>query len=329
MIDLTWTGNVLIDVEEHNKRIAALAGSIDFSKKGSPDSSNVKASLANYYDIPVEYVEVGAGATQLIELFLRGNYKSKILDIVPNFHLVRTVSRQEGFDYTPLTVSGDDDVLSMLKKIEVDNGCILSLSSPRNPLGYSWTIEALKEIVEHFPGLVLVDQVYAEFDDDSIVPLVHNYPNLVIIRTFSKAWGMANMRIGYAISSGFKNGISLSVLPNSVNGLAQKTAIMLLEQNDLVADSLKVNKENRAYLEDELSQVDGLLLRPSQANFICFESDKSDLWFESLLKVGIMVRKLHDLKDYPLHWRKGLRITVPNRAVCKVIVEVITAGEVA
>ncbi|MCF5747996.1 pyridoxal phosphate-dependent aminotransferase [Pseudomonas tremae] len=329
MIDLTWTGNVLIDIEQHNNRIATLAGRIDFSKKGSSDSSNVKVSLANYYDIPVEYVEVGAGATQLIELLLRGNYKSKILDVVPNFHLVRTVSMQEGFDYTPLTVGCDDDVLSMLKKIDADNECILSLSSPRNPLGYSWTIEELREIVEYFPGLVLIDQVYAEFDDDSIIPLVHNYPNLVIVRTFSKAWGMANMRIGYAISSGFSNGIRLTVLPNSVNGLAQNTAIMLLEQNDLVADSLKVNKENRTYLEGKLSQVDGLNLRPSQANFICFESDKSDLWFESLLKVGIMVRKLHDLKDYPLHWRKGLRITVPNRAACKVIVEVITAGKVA
>jgi histidinol-phosphate aminotransferase len=310
--DLTWTGNQFLDPRAHVREVLDALETVDVTSKDDVWGEGVAAAVADHFGVPSPTVRVGAGATQLIEACLRTFYRGLVVDVTPNFHLAATLSRQEGWAYEAVPVRERDELLPALEPFLDRPDAIVILSSPRNPLGYQFDVEDVRKLLERFRGPVVVDEVYADFAPDTALRLVDRHERLVVIRTFSKAWGLANLRIGFAVSTAFaRDDLVLRILPNSVSGIAQRAARHLLAHPDAVRRSVEQARACRDQMVASLREVDGLHVWPSDANYVCVETSAANETVAALAEAGYEVRRVDTLRGYPPSWPPGIRITVP------------------
>jgi histidinol-phosphate aminotransferase len=215
------------------------------------------------------------------------------------FSEYRTVTRI--FDAVPVPVA--------LKGGYWDPGAVLAavtprtrlvfLCSPNNPTGTIITSGDLETILARLPrqALVVLDEAYADFVEDPAYPdsrqLVRRHANLLVTRTFSKLYGLAGFRIGF----GFGQAELVAALqrvrpPFNTNTIAQSAGSAALEDADFVRQSLKTNREGRAWMQAELERL-GLRYLPSQANFICIETRRdAQAMFTAISERGVTIRPL-------------------------------------
>nr|AGZ94389.1 histidinol-phosphate aminotransferase [Streptomyces sp. 31A4] len=311
-LDLTWTGNHFLDPREQSERMRSATASLDVTTRGDVWSRGVAAAVAGHFGVPEGFVRVGAGATQLIDTLLRSARPGLVVDVTPNFHLTATVSRQQGWDYRSVPVREAGELLPALDPYLDRPEAIIVLCSPRNPLGYQFDLDTISTLLTRARGLVVLDEVYADFAPDTALRLVTEFPRLVVMRTFSKAWGMADLRIGFAVSQQFaRDDFPFWLMPNSVSGVAQQTALHLLARPEAVRRSIERAQECRHRLVAGLGRIEGLRIWPSDANYVCLETPYADDVVAALREIGYATRLLHDLKDYPADWPAGVRISVP------------------
>ena len=288
-------------------------------------SERVAIDLAAHHGLRREHVRVGAGATQLIDLLLRALCRGPVVDVTPNFHLTATIARREGWEYHAVPVREPDTLLAALAPYLDRDDAVISLSSPRNPLGYQFSLAAIAALLDRARGPVLLDEVYADFAPQTAMRLTEEYENLVVVRTFSKAWGLANLRIGFAVSALFaEQGLVLPMLPNSVAGVAQRAARHLLAHPEPVRESVAAAQEGRAKMVAALEQLPGVHVWPSDANYICVETPLAQEIVAALAGIGYPVRLIDTLKGYPQDWPSGVRITVPPQAAADAVVTCIS-----
>jgi histidinol-phosphate aminotransferase len=320
--DLTWTGNQFLDRRTHVDEVIEALDGIDVTSKGDVWGESVAAAAAGHFGVPEPFVRVGAGATQLIEACLRTLYRGLIVDVTPNFHLTATLSAQEGWAHEAVPVREPEELNGALEPFLDRPEAIVSLSSPRNPLGYQFPLDDVEALLERARGTVIVDEVYADFAADTALRLVREHERLVVIRTFSKAWGLANLRIGFAVSAAFaRDDLALRILPNSTSGIAQRAAKHVLAHPEAVRRSIDDARFCRARMIESLSGIDGLHVWPSDANYVCVETPAAEDVVAALGEDGYAVRLVNSLRGYPPSWPAGLRITVPPLVDVEGIVE--------
>ncbi|MFI9062439.1 pyridoxal phosphate-dependent aminotransferase [Streptomyces sp. NPDC053429] len=324
-LNLTWTGNQFLDPSEQAEQMITATKSIDITNKDDVWGESVATAVAAHFDVPEEFVRVGAGATQLIDTLLRSAYQGLVVDVTPNFHLTATVSRQQGWNYTSVPVREADELLPALEPYLDRPEAVIVLCSPRNPLGYQFDLEDISALLGRARGLVVLDEVYADFAPQTALGLVAQHPNLVVMRTFSKAWGLASLRIGFAVSQAFaREDFRFWLMPNSVSGVAQRTALQLLAEPGAVHDSVLRAVACREDLAAGLRKIEGVRVWASDANYLCLETPYARAVVAALLEAGYRTRLLHDLKGYPEEWPLGLRISVPRESELDAIVECVT-----
>ncbi|WP_282206078.1 pyridoxal phosphate-dependent aminotransferase [Kitasatospora fiedleri] len=312
-LNLTWTGNQFLDPREQSEQLRLAADPIDLTNKGDVWSENVAAAVAARFGVPAPFVRVGAGATQLIDTLLRSAYRGLVVDVTPNFHLTATVSRQQGWNYRAVPVREPAELLPALEPFLDRPEAVIVLCSPRNPLGYQFDLADVRALLERARGLVVLDEVYADFAPATALGLVAEFPHLVVVRTFSKAWGMANLRIGFAVSQGFaRPDFPFWLMPNSVSGVAQQTVLRLLAEPAAVEESVRRARAARETLAAALAAVEGVRVWPSDANYVCLETPRAESVVAELKAAGYLTRLLHDLQGYPADWPAGVRISVPR-----------------
>ncbi len=177
---------------------------------------------------------------------------------------------------------------------------IIFIANPNNPTGTIIYHDELKSLLEHTPKhvAVVIDEAYAEYVNDNNYPntrkLQKTFPNLILLRTFSKLFGLAGLRIGYAIAD--KNIIQdlhKVKQPFNINGLALQAAFLALNNTEHIANSIKKNTEQKNYLYTALDTISDIHYIPSHANFICIKlACKADIVCQYLLDAGIIVRNL-------------------------------------
>ena len=186
---------------------------------------------------------------------------------------------------------------------------LLFICSPNNPTGNCFKSNDIHDLVKHFPGLVALDEAYIDFaPEKSWIPVINEFPNLVILQTLSKAWGMAGIRLGMAMA----NEKIIDVLtkikpPYNVNGVSQHIALQALQN---VADKNRMIGEilaQREWLQNELKKLNFVMkIYPSDGNFLLAKTTDPRGIYQHLLRHGIVVR---DRSNQPL-CGGCLRITV-------------------
>jgi Histidinol-phosphate/aromatic aminotransferase and cobyric acid decarboxylase len=188
------------------------------------------------------------------------------------------------------------DTEEMLKAALFPDAHVMIICNPNNPTGSLFAREEILRLVRESGKIVVVDEAYAEFSGQTLIPEIDNYPNLVIMRTFSKAFGMAGLRLGYLL--GQPETISLINRvrqPFNVNSFSQRVGILALGYVEEYLAQIKKIKTETQKLYLGLTQIPNIVVYPTKANFILFKPVDPDGWTEKLLKRGFLVRNMGDL----------------------------------
>ncbi len=305
-----------------------------------PDDSmyELKSGLSKRFDIDDSNIIIGAGSDQILEFIVRvkSNKNSKALTTKITFAMYEIYAKAVGTKVlkTPSDTHNLNEFLEIYNnEKEID---IIFLCLPNNPLGESLSKEEVYKFLEKIDNdtLVVIDGAYQEYSsfkdiNMKIEPsdLIHKFPNSIYLGTFSKAYGLGGMRVGYGIA---KNEIISTLMklrpPFNVTTLSLKAAIEALKDSDFVLNSIKNNFEQMSRYERFANDLN-IEFIPSYTNFITFllkDNKNSTDIANSLLKKGIIIR---DLQSYGLN---AVRITIgteeENSKFFKTFLEIYNAG---
>ena len=252
-----------------------IADSLHLYPRG--DAPKLIDSIAKMYGVVMNEIVIGNGSDEIIDMvgkaFIRQG--DNCVGITPTFSVYKFTTLSNGADFVGV---GEGEVrasLDDLAKAVNDKTRVAFICNPNNPTGAYYTEAEIRDFLKKVPQNVLVflDEAYAEFatapDYPNMAKFVREYPNLFVNRTFSKIYGLAGLRVGYA----FSNAEVIRALwkvkpPFDVNQAAQVAAIAALGDKEHVQATRKMNAEGIAVLTREFNAL-GLKVLPTQANFIC------------------------------------------------------------
>ena len=281
------------------------------------EEESLKHLIAKLNQVKSTQIVVSAGGDQIIELiFSLLRWGDSVTAVTPTFSMYSRLARQRGIKYREASLKPDFS-LNVEKTLRIANdSSVLVVCNPNNPTGNQFSREEILRLVKGFSGLVLVDEAYQEYSSYSLVDETANYENLIILRTFSKAYGLAGLRLGYCISN---ESLTYTLreryqLPYPVPNIVLKTGCRILEKQALIRESIDKTNVTRAWLIDELNKLDGVEAFPSETNFVLFNTDKSYTEVHTvLLSKGILVRKIGKV----LSKENCLRVTVAPKPMLK------------
>jgi histidinol-phosphate aminotransferase len=193
----------------------------------------------------------------------------------------------------PLTVDFSLDLPAMLAAIEREQPALVFLAYPNNPTGNLFSCDDVRQIIAASPGLVVVDEAYYAFASDSFVPHLAQYLNLLVMRTFSKL-GMAGLRLGFlAGSSLWLTQLEKLRLPYNVGVLPQLVAEKLLDNHAVLLQQAEQIKLDRAQMLAQLSEIAGIQVYPSEANFLLFRINNATAVFLGLKQRNVLIKNLN------------------------------------
>ena len=201
------------------------------------------------------------------------------------------------------------DIEALLRTREESHASVTIVCSPNNPTGTRLALSDVERLCRAGDGLVVIDEAYHEFSGETAVPLLERHPNLVVLRTFSKAMALAGLRVGYLLASPeLVREINKARLPYNLNFFSQMAAMAALEETESLAAGVRRLVAERERLIARLADVPGVRAFPSHANFFLLDCRSADpkAVFASLLRRGVLVR---DVTSYPMLSR-CLRVSV-------------------
>ncbi len=192
------------------------------------------------------------------------------------------------------------------------------LVSPNNPTGGIINIDFLKTLLEATDGFVLWDEAYGEFWDQTAIPLINEYPNLIVSRTFSKAFSLAGLRVGYIFGHPeMMQAIQKVSVPYNLNIFSEGVACKLLDNYDWIKKTVQQICQDRDTLYQQMKEISTIDVYPSHANFILFGMKEKMKVYRSLIDRGVLIRNMggHPLID------NTLRVTVGNLEENEIFIE--------
>lgn len=266
------------------------------------DALELREGLAAHIGTITDQVWVANGSNEiLLQLFLAfGGSERKVMTFEPTYPLHSHITRISG---TRLLRGRRNPDFSLhleasIEAIQSQQPDIVMLCSPNNPTGNLNDEQELDAICEAAPGLVILDEAYAEFADASLVRKAEEFDNLVVTRSFSKAWRLAGARIGYMVAHTWVLEAVLKVrLPYHMSALTQAAGLVALEHKEELWATIETLKHERDRLWRELSTTRGVVAFPSHGNFILFRCEAvpaPQVW-QQLLDRGVLIRDFSDV----------------------------------
>lgn len=264
-------------------------------------AAELRSKLASFLGVGEDQLLFGAGLDEVIQMISRAIFEPGTNAVMghPSFPMYKINALIEGAEAREIPVKdGVLDLKGMIEAID-HNTRIVWVCNPNNPTGTYLSESDLLTFLDQVPQEVLIvfDEAYYEYvtasDFPESISLLSHYPNLIILRTFSKAYGLAGLRIGYSIASPELTAIINKVRkPFNTSYLAQVAAATALLDQDFVTRSVHANREELSYAYQELKRL-GLKYYPSQTNFIYIEVPMQGAQlYERMLPHGVIIRPM-------------------------------------
>jgi histidinol-phosphate aminotransferase len=270
------------------------------------DSHDLVKEIARYHGVDKENVIVGSGSVEIIKMIVRTFLKpgEKVLSSRNTFVMFKIATVEQAGTQAYLEADMDRDFkydLNNLLKLVDEKTKIIFIANPNNPTGTMIPRQKILDFIEQIPPetFVILDNAYEEYVSDprehlNGIDLALNRKNIIVLRTFSKIYALAGLRVGYGITNKetiyYLNQIRP---PFNVTRLAQKAALASLESDDFKIRSARMNEKNRQRLLDQLMGM-GIRVIPSETNFLMFLPGKDvGQLHQKLLREGIIIRPLH------------------------------------
>jgi histidinol-phosphate aminotransferase len=299
--------------ESVKRRVLERALARPWSRYPDFDPKELVEALARFADWRADGVLAGNGSNELIEalLLVTVGPGTRVVIPEPTFTLYALLTGILGGDAVRVPLDADlrYDVPALVEARRRSEAAVTVVCSPNNPTGGVLSPDEVRRLCREGHGLVVIDEAYHEFAGQSVVPLLAEQPNLVVLRTFSKAMALAGLRVGYLLASPeLVREINKARLPYNLNFFSQMAALAALEDGPTLARSVERLVASREGLLLALGRMAGIRAYPSKANFILVEILEGDpkAIFEALYRDGVLVR---DVTSYP-RLARCLRVSV-------------------
>lgn len=284
-----------------------------YNRYPDPLQQGVKAQLANIHQVDPAQIFVGNGSDEAIDLLLRlfcEAGKDAIITLPPTYGMYQVSAAINNVQLVeiPLLEGFQPDVEAILAAQNKQTK-LLFICSPNNPTGNLMQQEALEQLLAQFKGIVVVDEAYIQFAPvASTTTLLEQYPNLVVLQTLSKAWGLAGLRLGMAFAQPeIIQWLTAIKPPYNVNVATQQLALEALQQEDSVQTRVQQIVQEREQLQEALAELPFVQqIYPSDANFLLVQVTAPDELYQYLIEQGIVVRN----RSRVLQCEGCLRLTV-------------------
>jgi histidinol-phosphate aminotransferase len=299
--------------EAFTRELLERVGNLSLHRYPDREFVEVREALATYLGTLTDRLWLANGSNEIIlQLLLAfGGPERKVMTFEPTYTMHSQITRVSGTRLLRARRNPDYTLHpeATIEAIELQQPDIVFLCSPNNPTGNSNSGDEVEMICRAAPGLVILDEAYVEFSESSHARLIEEYENLVVTRTFSKAWRLAGCRIGYLISPPWViEEIQKVRLPYHLSALTQAAALAGISNAEDAKGTVETIIHERERLYRELSTTRGIMAFTSQANFILFRCESrpaAEVW-SSLLDLGVLVR---DFSEVP-GCEECLRVTV-------------------
>jgi histidinol-phosphate aminotransferase len=269
----------------------------DLSRYPDAAADKLRKNLSDYIQVRPENIMVGNGSDELIlNLMLAFGPGGKFAVATPTFSMYEVHGRIASSMMLEVPRADDFriDVNGLISAASQPEVKIVVICSPNSPTGNTVLPEEIEKILRSANSIVVVDEAYNEFGGESCVPLMDKYANLVILRTFSKAFGMAGLRVGYLLAGSLVINELLKVKqPYNLNVFSQTAACLVMQNLPLFKDRVNKILQEREKLFGELSVLKNIKAYPTQANFIMFSTGlPADKIYQELLGQGVLIRNV-------------------------------------
>lgn len=293
--------------------VLARVAARSWNRYPSGDADVLRAALAKDLGVSPEMVAVTNGSNEgilaVVQTFATGR---AVVLTTPGYSMSGPLAIVGGATIRPVRLRPDFglDLPAMLREMRSADAAVVFLASPNNPTGNAFARADIEAVLGAVPGIVVVDEAYAHFAEDTFVPDLRRHAHLVVLRTFSKAFALAGARIGVIVADAdVIRALRAALPPYNVNIFAQDVALAALERADLVAERVGMLIQEREAVFSALAALDGVTPYPSQTNFLLFRTPvPAAQLFERLLDRGVLVR---DVSTQPL-LENCLRVTIGN-----------------
>lgn len=301
---------------------------VPFERYPDNHARDLKKAIAKTFQLEENQLLIGSGSSEILEWLMKSTVEKgqTVLTAGPTFVMYGFYAKIHELNYVEVPLNDDFsfNLDRFMRALEKENPRLVILCSPNNPTGGLIPQAAIETIIRATDALVLVDEAYIEFAKDvpSFIDRVNDYPNLMVTRTFSKAYGLASIRLGYAVSNPtITEALTLSKTPYNVNQLTQTIGLAAIQRYKEVSTYVKTMINRRERFKKDCLDL-GLTVYDSHANFI-FLNDPYDL-FEKLKERNILVRPFRFNQPY-------IRITIGQELemtqTLKVLKEILDAAQ--
>ncbi|HDT15376.1 MAG TPA: histidinol-phosphate transaminase, partial [Firmicutes bacterium] len=225
------------------RKIIKAAGKTDFNRYPDPLCGKLKKTLAKKIGMTLENIAVGNGSDELISYLMQAFVSpgDRVVIPVPSFDVYEIAAKIAGARIVkiPLSEEFDLDEKRMMRNVSEKKTKMVIIGYPNNPTGNCFSRRKVENIIYGTKGLVVIDEAYFEFSGKSFMNAVKKRKNIVVLRTFSKAFSMAALRVGYMVASrDIVSAVNKVRMPYNVNGISQRAALIALENSALMQDSI-------------------------------------------------------------------------------------------
>jgi histidinol-phosphate aminotransferase len=326
--DFKGEAEVYLDANENS--LGSAITNHKLNRYPDPLQLKVKEKIGKIKGSKPANIFLGNGSDEAIDILIRAFCnpgKDNIIILPPTYGMYEVAANINDVKVKAVNLNKDAQLdLPKIKASIDDSTKLIFVCTPNNPTGGIINKTDIENLLNSFNGVVVVDEAYIDFADaPGMVQDLSKYPNLVILQTFSKAWGLAGLRVGMAFASAEIISVMNKIkAPYNVGELVQNLIIQALDNNEQVKEMVETLKKERAILIQklsELSSVSGIL--PSQANFLLVKTTCPDELYNYLITNNVVVRNRSKL---PL-CEGGLRITIGTPEENKKLLSLLIAFE--
>ncbi len=300
---------------------------IGYERYPPSSQSKVKEAIASYKNTNSNQVVIGNGSDELIDLLIRCFCEPKqdnILICEPTFGMFKVYAQLNNVDVLNAPLVKETFLFDekLILKTTTPNTKLIFICSPNNPTGTSISIEQLKTIATDFNGIVAVDEAYIDFSKkQSAFELISEYPNIIILQTFSKAWGLAALRVGVAYGDSSVIEIINKVRPPfNINSNSQELIIEALNKSEIKDTLVESILKQKTYLENELQQFPFVKnITESDANYFLIEVSDANEICNYLLEKNILISNRSSL----LNCKNRIRISIGTEKENKQLIDIL------
>jgi histidinol-phosphate aminotransferase len=282
--------------------------------------------LAAQKNLDPSHILLGNGSDEVLDLIFRAFCepgKDNVITAPPTYGMYKVLAEVNNIENREVFLNPDFslDAKSILSAIDACTK-IIFLCSPNNPTGNCFKDNSLKNLVENFNGLLVLDEAYIDFTQKkSWISNLDTYPNLIVTQTFSKAYGMAGIRLGTCYASEqIINVLNKIKPPYNINELTQKRALEMTADTETLHSQVQQIVGQRSNLQEVLSSIQWVeKIYPSEANFILVKVDNADHRYRQLLDQGVVVRN----RSTQALCENTLRLTIGTEVENDTLIEVI------